>query len=84
MEKETLFFCYPCNSGEWENYESTDWVDHWDRVTLPIGRQITAELSKLEEGQSSISHDYDHISDLIQPGSTIMLISLKCLTTSCV
>ena len=30
-------FCYPCNSGEWDNYESTDWVDSWDRVSLPIG-----------------------------------------------
>ena len=58
-------FCYPCSSGEGENYESTYWVDSWDRVSLPIGQQINTELSQLEEGQSSISHDYDHISDLI-------------------
>ena len=77
-------FSYPGRNGEWDNYESIDWVESWDRVSLPIGQQITAELSQLEEGQSSISHDYDHISDLIQPGLTIMLISLKSLTTSCV
>ena len=77
-------FCYPCCSGEWDNCESTDWVDSWDRVSLPIGQQRTSELSLLEEGQLSISHDYDHILDLIQLGSTIMLITLKCLTISCV
>ena len=76
-------FCYPCSSGEWDNCESIDWVYSQDHVSLPIGRQITSELSQLEEGQSSISRDYDHISDLIQPSSTIMLITLKCLTTSC-
>ena len=77
-------FCYPCSSGEWDNCESTDWVDSQDWVSLSIGRQIIAELSQLEEVQSSISHDYEHISDLIQVGSTIMLITLKCLRTSCV
>ena len=59
-------FYYPCNSGEWENCESTYWVDSWDHVSLPIGKKITAELSQLEEGQSSISPDYENISDLIQ------------------
>ena len=77
-------FCNPCSSGEWDNYESTDWVNCWDDVSLPIGRKITAEFSQLEEGELSISHDYDHISYLIQPSSTIMLISLKFFTTSCV
>ena len=43
-------FCYPFSGGEWDNYESTDWVDSWDRVSLPIGQQITVELSELEEG----------------------------------
>ena len=38
-------FCYPCNSGEWDNCESTNWVDSWDRVSLPIGQQITVESS---------------------------------------
>ena len=77
-------FCYPCSCGEWDNYESIDWVECYDCVSLPIGRQITTKLSQLEEVQSSISHDYDHISYLIQPGSTIMLITLKFLMTSCV
>ena len=30
-------FCYPCSSGEWDNCESIDWVESWDRVSLPIG-----------------------------------------------
>ena len=42
-------FCYPCCSGELDNYESIDWVDSWDRVSLPIGWQITLELFQLGE-----------------------------------
>ena len=82
LTRKLSCFCYPSSSGEWNNCESTDWVDSWDHVSLPIGRKINAELSQLEEGQSSISHDYDHISYLIQLGSTNMLITLKCLMTT--
>ena len=38
-------FCYPCSSGEWDNCESTDWVERRDPVSLPILRKITVELS---------------------------------------
>jgi hypothetical protein len=61
--------CGPCSSNEWDDFESTDWVDIWDRVSLPIGQNITMELSQVEVDQSSISTDYDHVSDLILLGS---------------
>jgi hypothetical protein len=37
--------CGPCSSNEWDDCESTDWVDRWDRVSLLIGQFITMELS---------------------------------------
>jgi hypothetical protein len=55
-------FCGPCSSNEWDDCESIVWVDTWDRVSLPIDQRITVELSQLEEDQSSISVDYDHLS----------------------
>ena len=45
---------------------------------------MTTELSQSEEDHLIISPDYDHISYPVQPGSTNILIILKCLTNSCV
>ena len=71
-------FCTPCSSNEWEDYESTRWFCGWDHVSLPIRQCIRFELSHLEEDQSSISQNYDHISDLVQPGSfNILWIILR-------
>ena len=62
-------FCTPCSSYEWEDCESVEWVDGWVLVSLPIDPRISLELSQLEEDVSTISLDYDHISDLVQLGS---------------
>ena len=67
--KNLSFFYAPCSSNEWEDCESIEWVDGWFHVSLPIGPRIGLELSQLEEDKSTISLDYDHISDLVQPGS---------------
>jgi hypothetical protein len=61
----------PCSSNEWDDYESTNWVVRWDCVSLSIGQCITMESSQLEEDQSNISIDYDHVSYLVLPGSLI-------------
>ena len=37
-------FCYPCSGGEWDNYESTEWVDSWDRVSLPNGKKNNCKI----------------------------------------
>jgi hypothetical protein len=34
------FFCGPCSSNECDDCELTEWVDTWDRVSLPIGQHI--------------------------------------------
>ena len=64
--KKLSCFCSPCRDGEWDVCESLDWVDGWDRISLPLDQR--AELTPLEEDQSSISIDFDHVSDLVQPG----------------
>ena len=47
--------------------ESLDWVDGWDCISLPLDQHAIVELTPLEEDQSSISIDFDHVSDLVQP-----------------
>ena len=48
--------------------ESLDWVDGWDHISLPLDQRAIVELTPLEEDQSSISIDFSHVSDLVQPG----------------
>ena len=65
--KLTCFFLLCCD-GDWDGCESLDWVDGWDRISLPLDQHAIVELTPLEEDQSSISIDFDHVSDLVQPG----------------
>ena len=61
-------FSLPCCDGDWDVCESLDWVDGWDRISLPLDQRVIVELTPLEEDQSSISIDFDHVSDLVQLG----------------
>ena len=54
-----------------------DWVDDWDRVSLAVDQCVIVEITHLEEGQSAISIDYDHISDLVQPGHIYAVVAPK-------
>ena len=54
-----------------------DWVDDWDRVSLAVDPCVVSQTTHLEEGQSSISTDYNHISYLVQPGHIYAVVSLK-------
>ena len=47
--------------------ESLDWVNGWDRISLPLDQRAIVDLNPLEEDQSSIFIDFDHVSDLVQP-----------------
>ena len=60
------FFCSSCSIGEWDDCEYTDIVDTWDGVTLGTDFNGVNEIDHLEDDQTLISIDYDHISDLIQ------------------
>lgn len=70
-------FCNPCSSGEWDECECMDWVDDWDHVSLAVDPHVVIETTHLEEGQSTISTDYDHISDLVQPGHIYAVVAPK-------
>ena len=59
------FFCSPFSSGEWDECECMDWVDDWNRLSLAVDPCVVDEITHLEEGQSAISIDYDHISDIV-------------------
>ena len=66
--KNSLVFFLPCCDGDCDGCESLYWVDGWDRISLPLDQCAIVELTPLEEDQSSISIDFDHVSDLVQPG----------------
>ena len=42
-----------------------EWVDDWDHVSLAVDPRVFSETTHLEEDQSAILTDYDHISDLV-------------------
>ena len=54
-----------------------DWVDDWDRVSLAVDPRVVGETTHLEEVQSAISTDYDHISDLVQPKQIYAVVAPK-------
>ena len=59
-------FCSSCSISEWDDCEHMDTVDTWDRVTLGTNFNEVNEIYHLEDDQTHISTNYDHISDLIQ------------------
>ena len=65
-QKLACFFI-PCSSSEWDECECMDWVDDWERVSLAVYPCVVIETTHLKESQSSISIDYDNISDLVHP-----------------
>ena len=46
-------------------------------MSLAVDPHVVGETTHLEEGQSMISTDYDHISDLVQPGHIYVVVSPK-------
>ena len=48
--KIRLFFP-PCCDGDWDGCESLDWVDGWDRISLPLDHHEIVDLTPLEEDQ---------------------------------
>ena len=62
-------FCGSCSIVEWDECELSERVDTWHRVTLGTDMSLVNEITPLEENETEISMDYDHISDLVQPGT---------------
>ena len=62
-------FCGSCSINEWDDCEYINTVDTWDRVTLSTNFNGGNEIDHLEDDQTHISRDYDHILNLIQAGT---------------
>ena len=54
-----------------------DWVDDWDHVSLAVDPHVVYEITHLEEGQSVILTNYDHISDIVQPRHIYAVVAPK-------
>ena len=60
-------YCPSCAEENWDDCESTEWVDKWDiRVLDPIDTYHPPQALEMVEMESSI--DFDRLSDLLQPG----------------
>ena len=57
----------------------TNTIDTWDRVTLGTNFNGVNEINHLEDDQTHISIDYDHISNLIQAGKKCNFVVPKSL-----
>ena len=73
------FFCSSCSIDEWDDCEYTDTIDAWDRVTLGTNFKGVNEIYHLEDDQTHISTNYDHISNLIQVGTKSKFVVPKSL-----
>ena len=66
-------YCPSCVEENWDDYESTEWVDKWDiQVLDPIDTYRPPQALEMVEMDSSIS--FDHFSDLVQPGNIYLYI----------
>ena len=70
----------PCCDGDWDGCESLDWVDGWDRISLPLDQREVVELTPLEEDQSFIFIYFDHVLDLVQPSMMHIIYFLYSFT----
>ena len=59
-------FYSSCSIDEWDDCEYTYTGDTWDQVTLGTNFNGANEIDHLEDDQTHISTDYDHLSNLIQ------------------
>ena len=66
-------FCGSCSIFEWDECELSEWVDTWHRVTLGTDMSLVIEITTLEDNETEISIDYDHISNLVQPGTNCFI-----------
>ena len=66
-------YCPSCSEENWDNYESTEWVDKWDIWVLdPIDTYRSPQALEMVEMDSSI--EFDHLSNLVQPGNIYLYI----------
>ena len=62
-------FCGSYSIDEWDDCEYTYTIDTWDQVTLGTDLKGDNKIDHLEDDQTYISIEYDHILDLRQVGT---------------
>ena len=68
-------YCPSCVEENWDDCESTEWVEKWDIWVLdPIDTYHPPQALEMVEMDFSI--DFDHFSDLVQPSSIYIYISM--------
>jgi len=50
-----VFFHRPCSDGEWDECESSNWVNTWNHISLSLNQHVIVELTLLEGDQPYIS-----------------------------
>ena len=67
------YFCPSCAKENWDECESTKWVDICDIGILnPIDTYRPPQALEMVEMDSSI--DFDHLFDLVQPGNIYIYV----------
>ena len=66
-------YCPSCIEENWDDCESTEWVDKWDiRVLDPIDTYRPPQALEMVEMDTSI--DFDCLSDLVQPSNIYLYL----------
>ena len=61
-------YCLSCAEENWDDCESTEWVDKWDILVLePIDTYRPPQALKMVEMDLSI--DFDCLSNIVQPSN---------------
>ena len=69
-------YCSSCVEENWDDCESTKWVDKWDiQVLDPIDTYRPPQALEMVEMDSSI--DFDRLLDLVQPGNIYIYIYIS-------
>lgn len=66
-------FCQSCVWCDWDQCESSEWVDMWvSQYLTPLSQTISLSNYEME-----ISLEYDHLSDLVQPRHAFAIVALQ-------
>lgn len=69
--RELACFCPMCFQYDWDHCESSEWVDIWvPHYLTPLSLTLS-----IRNDDKDTSVEYDHLSDLLQPGDVFALVA---------
>ncbi|XP_057867281.2 uncharacterized protein LOC131074642 [Cryptomeria japonica] len=72
--RQIACFCSLCMHFVWDEFESKEWVDQWS--CRPLQTLDTYQLPRaLQMNQIEASVDFDHVSDIVEPGHVYAVIA---------